>query len=301
MRKSQFLALVAVFAALNVVFDSLMGLPELSSGVWYSWIFIVEPINGIVLGPYAGFLSSLIGVMIGHSIYFRDVYEFLFTLGAPIGAMITGFLFRGKWKMVLTYYTALLGIYFITPIAWQLPVWGMWDVYFAYVILLVVAVMMARKGSWNPKSKGLLYVIALSAFIGLEADILFRIFVLIPCQTYRLFYGWDAKTLIPIWVLGAAETPLRVAISILVTTIVGPPLIKVVSKLNLRHLLLEDVWTWVKMSEKTKIRLYLLFFCVVTFSLSIISLKDAYTIGFIVFYCLFAYCFLVLLWEETKG
>lgn len=54
------------------------------------------------------------------------------------------------------------------------------------------------------------------------------------------------------------------------------------------------------MEEKTKIRLYLLFFCVVTFSLTIISLKDAYTIGFTVFYGLFAYCFLVLLWEETK-
>jgi len=230
MRKSQFLALVAVFASLNVVFDSLMGLPEFSSGVWYSWIFIVEPINGIVLGPYAGFLSSFIGVMIGHSIYFRDVYEFLFTLGAPIGAMVAGFLFRGKWKMVLTYYTALLGIYFITPIAWQLPIWGMWDVYLAYFILLVVAVMMARKGSWNPEPKGLLYVIALSALIGLEADILFRIFVFIPGQTYRIFYDLGAETLIPIWIEAAAITPIKVAISILVTTIIVPPLVKVIKK-----------------------------------------------------------------------
>jgi len=230
MRKSQFLALVAVFASINVVFDSLIGLPELSSGVWYSWIFIVEPINGIVLGPYAGFLSSLIGVIIGHSIYFRDVYEFLFTLGAPIGAMVAGFIFRGKWKMVLTYYTALLGFYFITPIAWQLPIWGMWDVYLAYFLLLVVAVIIARKGSWNPKSKELLYVIALSALIGLEADILFRIFVLIPGQTYRLFYDLSAKALIPLWVEAAAITPIKVAISILVTTTVVSQLIKVIKK-----------------------------------------------------------------------
>ena len=232
MRKSQFLALVAVFASINVVFDSLIGLPEFSSGVWYSWIFVVEPINGIVLGPYAGFLSSLIGVMIGHSIYFRDVYEFLFTLGAPIGAMVSGFLFRGRWKMVLTYYTALLGFYFITPIAWQLPIWGMWDVYLAYAVLLVVTVMMARKGSWKPESRGLLYVIALSALIGLEADILFRIFVFIPGQTYRLFYGLNAEYLIPLWVEAAAITPVKVAISILITTTVGPPLIKVTTKLK---------------------------------------------------------------------
>jgi len=233
MRKSQFLALVALFASINIILDSLMGLPEFSSGVWSGWIFIVEPINGIVLGPYAGFLSSLIGVMIGHSIYFRDVYEFLFTLGAPIGAMMAGFLFRGKWKIVLTYYTALLAFYFITPIAWQLPLWGMWDVYLAYATLLVVAVMTARKGSWNPKSKGLLYIIALSALIGLEADILFRIFVFIPGQTYRLFYGLGAEALIPIWIEAAAITPIKVALSILVTTMVGPPLIKIIRKIGI--------------------------------------------------------------------
>jgi len=233
MKKSQFVSLVAIFASINVVFDSFMSLPEFSSGVWYSWIFVVEPINGIVLGPHAGFLSTLIGVMIGHCIYFRDPYEFLFTLGAPIGAMVSGFLFRGRWKMVLTYYTTLLGLYFITPIAWQLPIWGMWNVYLAYAILLVVAVMMTRKGSWNPESKGQLYIIALSALIGLEADILFRIFVFVPCQTYQLFYHYGVQKLVPLWVLAAVETPIRVAMSVLVTTTVGPQLIKVIKKIGI--------------------------------------------------------------------
>jgi hypothetical protein len=89
---------------------------------------------------------------------------------------------------------------------------------------------MARKGSWSPESKGLLYVIALSALIGLEADILFRIFVLIPGQTYRLFYALGEEALIPLWVEAAAITPIKVAISILVTTTVGPPLVKVIKK-----------------------------------------------------------------------
>jgi len=233
MRKSQFLALVAVFASINVIFDSLMVLPEFSSGVWYSWIFIVEPINGIVLGPYAGFLSSLIGVMIGHYIYFRGPYEFLFTLGAPIGAMFSGFLFRRRWKTILIYYTALLTFYFITPVAWQLPIWGMWDVYLAYAGLLAATMMMVRKSSWKPESRGLLYAIVLCAFVGLEADVLFRIFVFVPCQTYRLFWSdIDINALRSIWIAGAAVTPIKVAVSILVTTAVGSPLIKVLTKLN---------------------------------------------------------------------
>ena len=235
MRKSQFLALVALFAAISAILDSLTGLPELSSGVWSGWIFLIEPINGLVLGPYAGFLSSLIGVMIGHSIYFRDVYEFLFTLGAPLGTMMAGFIFRGKWKIVLTYYTAFLGFYLVTPIAGQLPVWGMWDVYLAYAVLLVIAVtMMIWKRLWHPESKRLVKIIALSALIGLEADILFRIFVFIPGQTYRLFYKYTVDQLVPIWVEAAAITPIKVAISILVATTVGPPLIKAMRKLDFR-------------------------------------------------------------------
>ena len=55
-----------------------------------------------------------------------------------------------------------------------------------------------------------------------------------------------------------------------------------------------------KMSEKTKIRLFLLFFCALTFFLTIISLTNVYIKEFIVFYCLFAYYFIVMFWEENK-
>ena len=63
---SAFVSLIAVFAAFNVICDSLIGPPLPFSGVWYSWIFVSEPITGIILGPLAGFFSSFIGVMIGH-------------------------------------------------------------------------------------------------------------------------------------------------------------------------------------------------------------------------------------------
>jgi len=228
-KASRFAALVALFAALNVVTDSIMSLPEMPSGVWYSWNFVVEPLNGIVLGSFAGFLATFIGVMIGHYIYFIDVYEFLFTLGAPIGAMFSGLLFRGRWRPALIYYSLLLAAYFITPIAWQLPIWGMWDTYLAYAVLLFV-ILMIRKGLWGHESKSLLYTLALCAFIGLEADVLFRIFVFIPCQTYRLFYGFDVESLQLIWSVGAVVTPVKVVISTLVTMVIGLPLIRIVKK-----------------------------------------------------------------------
>jgi hypothetical protein len=240
-KNSSFVSLVAVFAAFSIICDSFTGPPLPFSGVWYSWIFIAEPINGIILGPYAGFLSSLIGVMVGHSIYLRgySYTEFLFTFGAPIGAMISGLIFRGKWKIALVYYSALLGVFFITPVSWELPFWGMWDVYLAFACLLfLIIVIRKQKGLWDTRLSdiNLLYVTALSTFIGLEADVLFRIFLFIPCQTYRIFFALDTGTLQVIWAVGAVETSTKAALSILVNMIVIPPLVKAVRKMQLKLL-----------------------------------------------------------------
>lgn len=231
-----FISVVAVFAAFNIVCDSLVVPPLLPySGVWYSWIFISEPITGIILGPLAGFFSNLVGVMAGHFINFIDVYEFLFTLGAPLGAMISALVFRGKWGIVLAYYVALLGGFFSAPVSWQLPFWGMWDVYIAFAVLVVAAVVATKwKGLWNVKSNiRLVYILALSAFIGLEADVLFRIFVFVPCQTYRLFYGYDVGVLQAIWAMGAVETPIKAALSTVVTALIGSPIISAARKMGL--------------------------------------------------------------------
>jgi len=229
---SQFVALVALFAALNVVSDSISGVPQMPSHVWYSWNFIMEPITGIVLGPFAGFLATFLGVMIGHSVYFIDVYEFLFTMGAPLGAMFCGLLFRGRWKLALVYYMALIMVYFVSPIAWQLPVWVMWDTYLGGAVLIFIAWMIKRR-IWEIQLRNRLsYALALCAFVGLEADVLFRIFVFIPCQTYQLFYGFDVEALRIIWIGGTVETPLKAAMSTFATAIIGPPVIRAIAKMN---------------------------------------------------------------------
>jgi len=239
-KKSSFVSLISVFAAFNVICDSLMSSPLPFSGVWYSWIFIATPISGILSGPYAGFLSSFIGVMVGHSMLFRGSEEFLFTFGAPIGAMISALLFRGRWKEVLVYYLVLLGAFFVTPVAWQLPLWGMWDVFFAFGCLLIVIVAMQKwQNIWNTRDNAnLFYILALCAFIGLEADVLFRIFIFVPCQTYQSIYGYNVLDLQYIWGMGAVETPIKAALSTVITTLIGPPIIIAVRKMGL--LLVKD-------------------------------------------------------------
>ena len=235
-KKSRFLALVAIFASLNVVCDSIAGIPQFLSGVWYSWIFMIEPLTGLILPPYAAFLSTFIGVMAGHVVYPRDTYEFLFTIGAPIGSMISSLLYRGKYKIVLVYFLAFFAAYFATPISWQLPPWGMWDTYSAFVALLIASFAFSIKESdfKEKRQKMLPFLLAFYAFIGLEADILFRIFLFIPCQTYRLLF-FTIEELEFIWLGGAIVTPIQVAISSLFTSAIGIPLMKIVKRTDLEQ------------------------------------------------------------------
>jgi len=226
--RSRFLAFVAIFASLNIVCDSIAGIPQFSEGVWYSWVFMTEPLTGLVLPPSAAFLSTLVGVMAGHSIYPRGSYEFFFTIGAPVGSLISSLVSRGRRRVVLVYFAALLLAYFAAPISWQLPLWGMWDIYLAFAGLLIADSAFFR----NRNMKALPLDLAFYAFIGLEADVLFRIFLFIPCQTYRLL-SYTAEDLQFIWIAGAVMTPIQVAISAIFTSTIGPPLMKIVEKTGL--------------------------------------------------------------------
>lgn len=226
MGRTRFVSMIAVFAAFTVVFDAVI-IPQFSSGVWFGLVYLIEPITGIVLGPYAGFLSTLLGVIIGHTLNPRGVEEFLFTLGAPIGAMVSGMLFRKRWRLVFTYYTVLLISYFLTPVALQLPVWGMWDVYCAYIALIITLIMTrVQRDRIMPWNNGVLWS-GLCAFIGLEADVLFRIFILIPGQTYHSIYALPIEILQSIWVAGALITPFKVALSTMVSAVVGAKLSRI--------------------------------------------------------------------------
>lgn len=218
--KSRFVTKVAVFTALTAVLDALI-IPQLSSGVWFGLVYLIVPITGILLGPWTGFISTLIGVFIGHTISPRGIEELLFTIGAPLGTLMSGFLFQKRWPFLFGFFTVLLMTYFLTPVAQTLPFWGMWDVYLAYMLLLLVIGIQYLKPIWWANN-WIQY--SMSAFIGLESDVLFRIFLFIPVGTYHSIYGLPFEILSSIWVAGALITPLKVCISTLFTTIIGPRL-----------------------------------------------------------------------------
>jgi len=223
---SKRLAAIAIIAALEVVFDSIVT-PTFTEGVWYGLIFVMSPLAGIVLGPRDGFVSTLTAVLVGHTISPRGIYEYLFTLGAPICSLITGYAYRGKIKPALILYTVMFGAYFATPVSWSLPLWGVWDTLLAYF----VTILLVLKPSKFLGRKRL--AVGFSALIGLEADVLFRIFLFIPCQTYRIIYGFTPEVLYVIWAFSAPIiTPLKVAVSVAITAFSAPTIMKVIGELS---------------------------------------------------------------------
>ncbi|MCD6530104.1 hypothetical protein J7L06_07465 [Candidatus Bathyarchaeota archaeon] len=218
------LAMISMMAAVEVVFDSILTL-NFSAGVWYGLVFLMSPIAGILLGPIDGFLATLIAVMVGHTLSPRGAFEYAFTFGAPLCSMISGYVYRGKVKVALAYYLILFLAYFATPVTWYLPLWGIWDTLSAFILTVILTAL-----SYTGRT-GLLVkkwtVFAFAAFIGLEADILFRIFLFIPCGTYWLFYGLTREALYAIWSVPAPLiTPFKVLVSTFFTAALGPAMEK---------------------------------------------------------------------------
>ena len=207
--------------------------PGFSSGVWYGWAFVMSPINGMVLGAGDGFTATLISVLLGHTLTPRDsVYEYIFTLGAPLGSMISGMVFRGRRLWPAAYYAALLGAYAMSPVARSLPLWGMWDVFLAFALLLGVTIF--KVGAGETRGSRLRVETALAALIGLEADVLYRVFVLVPLRGYELFYGLTPELLAAIWAVPAPIiTPVKVGAALLVSALLVPPVLKIVGDSSL--------------------------------------------------------------------
>lgn len=229
--KSHFVAFAAIFAANAAVLDMILT-PGFSSGVWDSWIFLLSPLVGVLLGPFGGFVTIGIGSMVGHLLFFRDIFELVYVIGAPIGAAMSGWVYQRRWKPVLVAYTGMLTGYLIYPVSWMLPVFGIWDILVGFGFVLIFS-SLANRDWWTEvgKEKELVKLIFCTV-IGLESDILTRVFLLVPGQTYWLFYGFSPADLQILWLGAGIITPIKVLIAVVVMMTIGYQLLRVVPVLT---------------------------------------------------------------------
>ena len=219
-------ALVAVFAALHVI------LYFMSFGLWRNWAIYLEPIEGIVLGPWAGFSAALIGSVVARAIKPIDVWMFGI-VAESLGVLAAGFLAKGRWKPVIAIYAVMLTAYFLHPIGRWLPLWTILDILLAFVLIYPVAKM--SKNLFEENVKRLPISLVLVSFIGTVTDGLTRVFLLIPAGFY-IFFGWPPEGVYSIFVMGAVDSYIEDVLVVIVSLVVGVPLLFALRRiLGLKH------------------------------------------------------------------
>jgi len=217
--------LISVIALFGAIHGILVAIP----GLWRSWMIVIEPIEGMVLGPGAGFTAALIGSLVGRIVRPRPGLDLIFGIAEPVGALAAGLMFTGRWKATFAVYAAMLAAYFIHPLGRTLPAWCLWDVYIAFALIFIAPAVLGRAMRDKADAGKLLPALALTAFIGIEADVLTRIFIFIPLGFYKLM-GITEAALPAIWVAGAVETPIESVISVIASVTVGVPLLVALTK-----------------------------------------------------------------------
>ncbi len=238
--KSHFVAFTAIFGAMAAALDLILA-GEFYSGIWDSWIFLLSPIAGVILGPLGGFVAIGIGSLVGHIIIFRDFAELLFMIGAPIGAAIAGLVFQKRWKPVLAFYSLLLMGYFIYPISWILPIIGIWDILMGFACIVIFSVL-AKRNWWSDSTeKKNLFNLVLCTVIGLESDVLTRVFILVPGQMYWVIYGMTPEVLQGLWLLAGIITPIKVFMAIIVMVTIGYQVLKALPNYALQSAVIQEL------------------------------------------------------------
>jgi hypothetical protein len=200
--------------------------------LWRNWAIYLSPIEGIVLGPWAGFIAALIGSTIGRVLLPSPFWVFAI-IAEPLSVMSAGFLTRGKWQPVIALYAVMLAAYFITPFGQSLPLWPMLDTIAA--ICLVYPAGKLSKNLFSENIKLLPLSMVILSFVTVAADGLTRVFLFIPAGLYNSFLGLSSVEAASAFLAGGVDSFIEDAFVMLIAFAVGVPILLALRKvLDLR-------------------------------------------------------------------
>jgi len=230
------IATIAVFSALYSVLRILPTVPMIgAAGASFSLSDVLAPLYGILLGPYVGSAAVIIGTFLGMLMGKPVVFLFLDFLPAFINVVALGFLIKRKWLPVIILNAALVLVFSLYPLTSLLINVGGVSVPFVWLHITAFIVLLSplgrRAGQWveSLKPTRLAAGIAILAFIGtmmqhLMGNILFETILAQPI-------GYIPITAYPgIWTTIFFVYPLERLALVILATIVGTPLVRVLKK-----------------------------------------------------------------------
>lgn len=232
-KRTKTIAIIAIFSALYSVLRILPTVPMIGApGASFSVSDVIAPIYGILLGPYVGGATVILGTFLGMAMGKPVIFLGLDFLPALVNVVALGFLVRRKWWPAVVLYIALFAAFLVNPLTSITVDIGGVAVPFVWlhiVALLVLLSPLGRKaGQWVDSVKPTLLVsgIAILAFIGtmmqhLMGNILFETILAQPLG------GIERVAYPGIWTSLLFVYPVERFALVALAVIVGAPVVRV--------------------------------------------------------------------------
>jgi len=195
--------------------------------LWRNWAIYLSPIEGMVLGPWVGFIAALIGSTIGRVLVPSPLWMFGI-IAEPLSVTVAGFLTRDKWQPVVALYGVMLAAYFISPMGQSLPFWPMLDSIVA--VCLVYPAAKLSKNLFSENVKLLPVSLVVVSFITVATDGLIRVFLFIPAGLYSSVLGLSPAVATVAFVGGGVDSFIEDALVVLIAFVVGVPILLALRK-----------------------------------------------------------------------
>lgn len=228
--KTKIIASIAIFSALYAILRPVPLGPIIGLGKTFSVSDFLAPLYGILLGPYIGGLSIIIGTFIG-MLGKPPVFMGLDFLPALVNTLAIGFLIKRKWFPVILLNLFLLILFIINPFTTVFigPVPFFW---LHIISLLVLISPIGRNaGKWvkTLDPKNLTIGIGILAFIGTMMQHLTGNLLTELIFGYVLANDVDFFTTI-IWPSAFLLYPWERLALVILSILIGVPLVRTLKK-----------------------------------------------------------------------
>jgi uncharacterized membrane protein len=234
---TKIIAFVSIFTALYTVLRLIPTVPMIgSSGNWFSVSDVIAPLYGIILGPYIGGLSIMIGTFLAMAMGRPVSFMLLDFLPATVAAVSLGLILKRKWMPVIALNIVLLVAFLIHPntsIFVNVPLSGTTiPLPFAWLHIVALAILVSPLGRKAAQWVSTLTAtkvaigIAILVFIGtmmqhLMGNLLFETIMAQPIG------GIPVEGYPDIWASIFFVYPVERIILVIVATIIGTPLLRI--------------------------------------------------------------------------
>jgi hypothetical protein len=230
--RTKITAFLIVFSALYAALRPVPLGPMIGLSAQFSVSDFLPPLYGILLGPYVGGLSIIIGTFLGMAMGKAPVFMGLDFLPALVNTIAIGFLMKRKWIPVILLNIALLVAFMVNPLTTLFigPIPFFW---LHIVALLALISPLGRKaGRWveTLEPKFLTAGLAILAFVGtmmqhLTGNLLTEV---VLGQIIGLISPTTFSTII--WPSAFLLYPLERTLLVILSVVVGVPLVRTIKK-----------------------------------------------------------------------